>query len=221
MVSIIIPTLNEETTIAGLLTNLKFQKGNFEVIIVDGGSHDETISIARSFSKVKILPSAKGRAIQMNNGAKKAIGDILLFLHADTILPPDAILAIENSLVRNCVAGCFYLEFDDPNMLLKIYSLFSRLNHSLFTYGDQAIFIRKSIFEKLGGFANIPIMEDVEIQSRLKTQGKFIKLDKPVQTSARRFLQNGIVKQQLLNMVLVVLFKLGVSPEKIKKYYEG
>lgn len=221
MVSIIVPTLNEEATIATLLTNLKSQNGDFEIIIVDGGSHDKTFTIAKSFSPIKLLSSAQGRAIQMNNGANIACGDILLFLHADTILPPNAILAIENSLVKKVVAGCFYLKFDHPNFLLKVYSQFSKINHSLFTYGDQAMFIKTSVFNTIKGFSDIPIMEDVEIQSRLKAHGKFIKLSIPVQTSARRFLKNGIIWQQIVNIMLILLFKLGVSPENIKRYYEG
>ncbi len=220
MISIIIPTLNEEAVIGKTISHVLEQKGNWEIIVSDGGSIDRTLKIVKSFQSIKITQATKGRASQMNEGARLANGEILLFLHADTLLLPLAIEKI-NDLMKNSsiVGGSFFLKFDMDNFPFKIYSFFSKINHLLFTYGDQGIFVRKSVFEDLNGYKNIALMEDVEIQQRLRKKGKFIKLNQPVITSSRRFIRKGVIKQQLQNVVLVILFLLGASPTFLKKYY--
>jgi len=158
----------------------------------------------------------------MNEGAKAARGDIFLILHADTSLPHDSFWMIREALADPSIAGgSFCLCFDHPHRFLWILSMLSRINHPLATYGDQELFLRSDAFRGIGGFKEIPIMEDVEIQKRLRGCGKFIKINKPVVTSARRYLQNGTIRQQLLNTVLVILYHLGISPYLLKRYYRS
>jgi rSAM/selenodomain-associated transferase 2 len=220
MISVIIPTLNEEKNIANTLACVIGQQMECEILVVDGGSTDKTIHLARQYPGVKVLHSERGRAMQMNTGAQHATGNMLLFLHADTQLPPLGLAAVyEAMLAPEVTAGCFYLTFDIKNWLYSLYSACSRINHRLFTYGDQALFVRKEVFTQVGGYQVLPIMEDYEIQKRLRKTGRFIKLAMPVQTSARRFEQKGIVKQQLLNIGLMCAYHAGVSPHKIKRLY--
>jgi rSAM/selenodomain-associated transferase 2 len=220
MISIIIPVLNEVQTIGPCLLRLRGQIEHHEIVVVDGGSNDGTLDIVRAFSDVKCLCSPAGRGYQMNRGAGAAKGELLLFLHADTCLPPGGLSRIEILMAQErIVAGSFSLRFENPNLLLKLYGLFSRINHLLFTYGDQGLFMTRRIFESIGGFQEIPIMEDVEIQKRLRKMGRFVKTRQPVVTSARRFLINGTIKQQMLNMGLVFLYHAGFSPFWLKRFY--
>jgi rSAM/selenodomain-associated transferase 2 len=220
MVSIIIPALNEEKQIPLLMNNLLSQNSECEIIIVDGGSTDLTLSKCLIYKDVKIISSEKGRANQMNKGAEAAKGDILLFLHADTSLPEKGIEAIEKAMENTIyVGGSFHMKFDKESLPYRFYSSFTKVNHSFFTYGDQGIFIRKDIFKEIGGYKIIPIMEDFEIQKRLRKKGKFIKLPLAVTTSSRRFIHVGEFKQQLLNIALLGAYELGASPKTIKKFY--
>lgn len=221
MISIIIPVLNEEKAIPALIENLYAQEGNQEIIIADGGSTDRSIELCGKYKDVILISSEKGRANQMNKGADRASGDILLFLHADTLLPPGGISAIEAAMEKqDVVGGSFYMKFDREKLAFRFFSVFTRINSAYLTYGDQAIFIRKSVFEDIGAFKQLPILEDFEIQKRLRKQGRFVKLGLPVTTSARRFLHNGIFKQQLLNIALLCAYELGYSPAKIKAFYK-
>jgi rSAM/selenodomain-associated transferase 2 len=220
MISIIIPVLNESQTIGSCLFRLREQIDHHEIVVVDGGSNDDTLDIVRAFSDVKWLCSPAGRGNQMKKGAEAAEGDLLLFLHADTCLPPGGLARIETLMAQEgIVAGSFSLSFEEPNFLLKLYALFSRINHLLFTYGDQGLFMTRRIYEWIGGFQEIPIMEDVEIQERLRKIGRFVKIRQPVVTSARRFLTYGIIKQQFLNIGLVFLYHAGFSPFWLKRFY--
>ncbi len=221
MISIVIPTLNEERIIGRCLQQFDRQRGAHEIIVADGGSRDNTLGIVNGFPDVKLVEvKEKGRGLQMNRGAGMATGDILLFLHADTFLPPEGLRIIEKTMDRRKVAaGSFSLCFDHRDRLLHLYSRLSRINHVLFTYGDQGLFLARSSFEDLGGFAEIPLMEDVEIQQRLRKIGKFVKLDDCVHTSSRRFIHHGIIRQQLLNTGLVLLYHAGVSPFRLERYY--
>lgn len=220
MVSVVIPTWNEAGIIESSLKNLLDHQGDFEVIVADGGSSDATRDIIGTFPHVRQVVSARGRGRQMNEGARVAGGDILLFLHADTCLPPPAFTMIKEAMADPRVAGgCFCIDFDRRNPLLRVFSLFSRINHVFFTYGDQGLFLRQSTFRKIGGFRELPIMEDVEIQMRLRRMGRFVKICEPVVTSARRFTRYGIVKQQALNTALVFLYHIGVSPSIFRRLY--
>ncbi len=156
----------------------------------------------------------------MNMGANAATGDTLLFLHADTVLPSGGLSLINETLEQDgIVAGSFSLRFDKPSPMLKVLGCFSRINHILFTYGDQGLFMKRSTFNKIDGFSDLPLMEDIAIQKKLRRLGGFRKVQKPVITSARRFYANGIVRQQLLNTTLVMLYYLGMSPAKLSRYY--
>jgi rSAM/selenodomain-associated transferase 2 len=220
MVSIIIPTLNEEESIPFLLENLASQEGDFEIIVADGGSADNTLTICKSYPDIKIIASEKSRALQMNKGAEIARGSTLLFLHADTLLPRKGIETIENVMNNDkFAAGSFYARFDHEDGILSFLARFTRINNRYFTWGDHGIFIRRSIFNEIGGYKNIPLMEDLEIQKRVRRRGKFIKLPLPVTTSSRRFIQNGILRQKLLNIALIMAYEIGVSPARIKKFY--
>lgn len=220
-ISIVIPVLNESRTIGSSLSRLHGEIEHHEVVVVDGGSTDNTMDIVGTFPSVKRVFSSMGRASQMNSGANAAQGDILLFIHADTHLPPGGLSLIESHIgKRGIVAGSFSLSFDYPNPFLRLYALFSRINHILFTYGDQGLFVARDVFEGVGRFRKLPIMEDVEIQKRLRRSGRFVKIRQPVITSARRFLEHGIVKQEILNICLVLLYYLGVSPSRLAKYYQ-
>ncbi|MGE5252642.1 MAG: TIGR04283 family arsenosugar biosynthesis glycosyltransferase, partial [Planctomycetaceae bacterium] len=177
MISVIIPTLNEAYSLGSSLRNLFAQAGEFEIVMADGGSSDGTLEILTHFPAVKLIRSGGGRARQMNEGARKARGEILLFLHADTVLPANALGKIEEAMEDPSVsAGSFSLEFDHSGKFFRILSAFSRINHPFFTYGDQGLFLRAAIFRRIGGFKEIPVMEDVEIQERLRKIGRFIKL---------------------------------------------
>jgi len=221
-ISVIIPTLNEAYTLDSSLRNLFDQPGEFEIVVADGGSSDGTLENLNDLPAVKFIRSSGGRARQMNEGAREARGEILLFLHADTTLPPHALLKIEESLADSSVeAGSFSLEFDHPGGFLRILSSFSRINHPFFTYGDQGLFLRASTFRRIGGFKEIPVMEDVEIQERLRKIGRFIKLREPVVTSARRYLRNGPLRQHLITTGVVLLYHLGVSPHFLGRRYYG
>lgn len=217
--SIIIPALDEASHLEALLADLLAREGDSEILLVDGGSTDGTWEIAGRFP-VRRLRAPRGRAAQMNAGARRATGDVLLFLHADTLLPPDAFRRVADALADPGVAGgSFRLAFDRSDPWLAAYAFCSRINHPLFTYGDQALFLRRDHFLRIGGFREIPIMEDVEIQRRLRRQGRFVKLPEPVVTSARRFVDVGPVRQQLLNLALVGLYHLGVDPARLKRLY--
>lgn len=218
--SVIIPTLNEAHTIEKCLTNLINNHTNFEVIVADGGSSDKTLDIVSQFPYAQSVSSAPGRGRQMNEGVKGAKGDVFLFLHADTFLPSSAFQQIENIMSDPSVAGgSFCLNFAMNKFFLNVYARFTRINHTLFTYGDQCLFVRSNVFKEIGGFKDIPIMEDVEIQKRIRHIGKFVKIRTPVVTSARRYMENGIVLQQIINTILVLLYYLGVSPSFLKRYY--
>lgn len=220
MISIIIPTLNEANTIGHCLSKLLGHRGNFEIIVSDGGSVDGTLDVVSLFPGVSRRVSPRGRGRQMNEGAKAAKGEIYLFLHADTSLPPRGLQVVEEVMSDAGVSGgCFCLSFDQNHPFLKGISLFTRMNHTLFTYGDQSLFLSAHVFRIVGGYRDIPIMEDVDMQSKIRRAGRFVKIRQPVVTSARRFLKHGVIRQQALNTALVSLYHLGISPSRLERYY--
>ena len=220
LTSVIIPALNEVGRIARCLDSVCMQAGDVESIVVDGGSTDGTTDLIPD--KVRVLRGTRGRARQMNMGATHATGDVFLFLHADSALPPGAIEAIHRALANtSIVGGTFRLQFDRDSPLLNAYAWCTRFRWRMFHYGDQGIFIRRDAFRSLGGFADIPIMEDVDLLARMPSHGCVSVLPLRVTTSARRFEHFGIVRQQLLNTLMVGLYSAGVSPTRLASWYDN
>jgi rSAM/selenodomain-associated transferase 2 len=193
-----------------------------EVIVVDGDPQGGTVRVIRDKDVIAITAS-KDRGRQMNAGAAAARGRILIFLHADTALPDSALEKISQALEnQDYVGGAFDLKIDSDRLFLRYVSvratLRSRWNRT--PYGDQAIFIRKNYFEQIGGFKDIPLMEDVELMRRIKKDGrKICILPDKVVTSARRWERDGVIYTTLRNQVLVALFHLGVGPGWLAKHY--
>ncbi|QKQ75889.1 TIGR04283 family arsenosugar biosynthesis glycosyltransferase [Nostoc sp. TCL240-02] len=219
-ISIIIPTLNEAENIKEAIVTTQ-PNTNIEVIIVDGGSKDDTIEIAQSLN-VKVISSSPGRAVQMNAGVVAASGKILLFLHADTRLPTGFDEIICTALQQpGIVAGAFNLRIDASLLSLRWveWGVNVRSHFCQMPYGDQAIFLTKEVFQQIGGFPELPIMEDFELMHRLKRIGRIVIIPTPVLTSARRWLQKGVLKTTLLNQIVIIAYLLGVSPERIRRWY--
>jgi rSAM/selenodomain-associated transferase 2/rSAM/selenodomain-associated transferase 1 len=219
-ISIIIPALNEAATIARTLSHLEGVE-NLEVIVVDGGSIDATAELAGSRG-AKVIQSNPGKALQMNTGAKASAGDILVFLHADTLLPEDFSHQIVSALNQTGVAaGAFRLTINSTHAGIRIIERMANLRSRLLQlpYGDQALFMRKVLFEKIGGFPDLPIMEDFILIRRLKHKGKIIIVPAAVATSPRRWLHMGIFKAWLINQLIIIAYYLGIAPERLNRWY--
>ncbi len=219
MLTIVIPTLNEENHIFVLLKLILDRPRDWlEVIVVDGGSTDNTLQLIDNFRTVKLFQAERGKARQMNIGANKAKHSHLLFLHADTSFEPQFLDETYKQL-ESTKAGAFTMKFDKRSFWLKLYSWFTQFNFTIFTYGDQGLLIRKSLFEELNGFKEIPILEDIDIIKRIKKRTKFKRLKQVVTTSSRRFEKYGQIRQQLRNLLIVLAFYLGVSPDYLARFY--
>ncbi len=223
-ISIIIPVLNEENSISKILDYLlEIQNPEFtkEIIIVDGGSNDKTLEILENFSTIKIIHSKKGRAIQMNIGAKNASSEILYFLHCDTFPPKNFDTEIVNQVKKNKLSGCFKMKFDNNHIVLKISQWFTKFNHKSCRGGDQSLFIERNLFEKLNGFdEKLTIYEDNEFIHRLYENSKFVVIQKSVITSDRKYIKNGVWKLQFHFMMIHFKYWLGSSQEKLVEYYQ-
>jgi rSAM/selenodomain-associated transferase 2/rSAM/selenodomain-associated transferase 1 len=219
-ISIIIPALNEAATIARTISNLA-GRDHLEVIVVDGGSTDETAELAGS-QGAKVIHSKPGKAVQMNAGASAAAGDILVFLHADTLLPGGFRNQIVSALNQKGVAaGAFRLRIDSDAAGLRIIENAANWRSRLLRmpYGDQALFVKKSLFDEIGGFPDLPIMEDFLLVRRLKRKGKTVILPAAVVTSPRRWLHLGILKSWLINQLIVIAYYLGATPQQLTRFY--
>jgi len=221
-ISIIIPVLNESAIIGRLITYLKNNSNSNtikEIIIVDGGSKDDTIAILKKFD-VTTLFSEKGRAKQLNHGAKKATGNILYFLHADTYPPKNFDSLILEAYKSGAETGCFRMQFDSKNPFLQFFGWLSRINHTLCRGGDQSLFITKVLFEKNIGFnESYLIYEDSEFISRLYKTTNFKILPQNVITSARKYRQKGWVRVQFHFGMIHLKNYFGAQPEQLYKYY--
>jgi len=217
MISIVIPAFNEEKVLQGTLRALLSQQGKYEVLVVDGGSSDRTVEVAGSFPLIQVLKAPKGRASQMNAGAIIASGEWLLFLHADTMLPDGACQRLNELETDDSVqAGGFMHQFSGDDWRLKLISYLDnfRCTRSRIIYGDQALFVRRRLFERLGGFPNQPILEDVAFCERLIEVTQPLLLSPPVITDARKFLKMGVWRSflRVLAIILHVEFRLPILP---------
>jgi rSAM/selenodomain-associated transferase 2 len=221
-ISIVIPALNEAGEIARTLEPLQpMRAAGHEVIVVDGGSTDRTTELARPLAD-RVIRTARGRARQMNAGARVARGEVLLFLHADTRLPPDAERLILEGLARSGRGwGRFDVRLSGRHPLLVVtgplFSLRSRLTGT--ATGDQAIFVRRDWFEQAGGYPDIPLMEDLALSRALRRTGRPLCLWQRVVTSSRRWEERGIVRTILLMWRLRLAYYAGADPRELARRY--
>jgi len=219
-ISIIIPVLNEANTIRAVLARL-LDARSVEVIVVDGGSRDETEAIAQSLG-VKVITAAASRASQMNAGAAVSTGEILLFLHADTHLPTEFETLVRQALQNaGTVAGAFELRIDAQLRGLRLVERMVNMRSRFLSmpYGDQAIFLKAAIFNEIGGFPDLPIMEDFELMLRLRRLGRITLVPTPVLTSGRRWQKLGVVKTTLINQLIIAGYFLGIPPAQLVRLY--
>jgi rSAM/selenodomain-associated transferase 2 len=223
-VSVIIPVYREQGIINATIGGVRSRRGGgaAEIIVVDGEAKGETLAVIQD-TAVKQILSGKGRGLQLNRGGRSATGQGLLFLHADTVLPPNALDRISEVLGdETCVGGAFDLSIDSPRwgfrVIERVANWRSRLTRV--PYGDQAIFIRAAYFKAIGGFQEIPIMEDVDLMRRIKRAGgRIVMLREPVLTSARRWEQEGLIYGTLRNWLLILLYLCGVEPQRLASFY--
>ena len=227
-ISVVVPALNEAAGIGATLASVAAQPGPLEVIVVDGGSHDGTPGAARhALPEAVVVTSPRGRAAQMNAGAARATGDVLLFLHADTRLAPDALDAVRSALDDpEAVAGCFETAFAEDaafgpvgRRLMRLWQARLWMRWHRFAFGDRALFARRGAFDAVGGFPDQPIFEDLDFVRAVRRRGRFVFLSASVTTSARRFRQNGALGQQLRNLSLWAAWNAGVPPARLKRFY--
>ena len=222
-VSIIIPTLNEGGNISRLVEYLfrHSSESLCEIIVCDGGSNDDTTRAAANSGAKVLISSARGRALQMSDGALRAKGDILYFVHADTIPPSTYLTDIELALNKGFKLGRYLSSYDSGSFLLKINALLSRLDTFSGMGGDQTLFITKQLFEESGGFNNaMGIMEEFEFCARARKLGKYKIIKKPVLISARKYETNSWYTVQRANYTVVRMYLKGASQEDMKKKYK-
>ena len=218
-ISIIIPILNEAKVLDKTLSQLQPELKHHELIIVDGGSSDNSIRIAEKYGEV--LTSARGRSKQLNTGAAAATGDILLFLHADIWLEPGALAAVESALSSGYIGGGFRQKIDGKSILYRMIEIAAdiRGRYLKVFYGDSGIFLSRADFEKIGGFPDIPILEEMEFSKGLRKLGKTTLVTPCIHLSARRWETRGIVRTTLNNWLITLLYFLKFSPEQLAKLY--
>ena len=220
VISIIIPTLNAASRLGVTLAAIVAVPG-VEVVLVDGGSTDETVDIAQSFG-MRVLVAEPGRAHQMNVGAAAAGGDIFLFLHGDTVLPFGFADMVREALAdQDVVAGAFRLAFDPTDRALRLIACGANLRSRWLQmpYGDQAFFLRKELFTATGGFPEMPILEDLALVRRMKRHGRIVIRPEAIITSPRRWRQRGAFVNTLRNQLILLGFFLGLSLERLAKWY--
>ncbi len=216
--SVIVPTLNEAETLAA---TLEAAPRGAELIVSDGGSADETVAIAARHG-ARVVTGERGRALQLNRGAQAAASDVLVFVHADCVLGPDArdeiVLALQDS---ETVGGAFSLRIRNASRGLKLIAAASnfRARHLGTPYGDQGLFVRRNAFDQVSGYPELPFMEDVAIVRELGKMGKLVQLNAPITTGRRHWQKLGPLATTLLNWSMVSLYKIGVPAETLAPYY--
>ena len=227
MISVIVPVMNEAERIGKLIESLQGLSGDKEIIISDGGSTDSTREKLRAFDDVKTVYAPSGRGTQMNAGAARAEGNILWFVHADSVLSPSSLEDIDSAINDGAIGGFFRLYFydaDDWFMRFIAQTSHTRAKRFGLIFGDQGLFLRRDVFDGLGGFANIPLMEDWEISRRLRKfhrRGMIRALDTVIGTSARRYTENGRFNTWLKMNTVKALYILGVPAETLRRIYDG
>lgn len=222
LISIIIPTLNEEEYIEACLKHAVQQcaEAYCEIIIADGGSRDRTRKIARQWGSRVIECERAQRAHQLNCGAAEARGEILYFLHADALLPPNYDEYIRRSLDAGHDFGMFAYDFYPDNRWLRINASFTRKKYGFSGGGDQSLYMTRAVFDSTGGFdESLEVMEDFEYFNRLREELKWEVIPSPLRVSARKYQKNGYIKVQLVNLLVVLAYRLGVPTAKIKDWY--
>jgi rSAM/selenodomain-associated transferase 2 len=214
VISVIVPVLNEARILAAALAELLEQEGRFEVIVVDGGSTDGSYQLACEAAQVRCILSGQGRGTQMNAGAAAARGELFLFLHIDTRLPPGAILALQAAADAGLQAGAFRHSFAGTDWRLRLISAAHNLKCRLtrIYYGDHAIFVRRDVFERVGGFPEVAVLEDVIFCQRLRTLVRAALLPQVVTTDGRRFLQRGVWRTTARALLILARHTLGMAP---------
>ena len=222
-VAVVIPALREAANV-GAAVAAAWAAGAASVVVVDGGSDDGTADAARAAGAVAVV-AQRGRAAQMNAGAAASArdgrpgADVLCFLHDDTHLAPGAAAAIGAAVTLGAEAGVFRLRFEPSSPPLRLYERLARVPIAALTFGDRALWVRRDVFEAVGGFPDVPIFEDVELARRLARRRRLTRLSMPVTTSARRFEASGSVRQQVRNAALWLAYMVGADPERLARAY--
>ncbi|GAB2485830.1 TIGR04283 family arsenosugar biosynthesis glycosyltransferase [Algoriphagus taiwanensis] len=220
--SVIIPVLNEEANLRELLPLIRKFGGEFveDLIVVDGGSLDQSVAVSRALGAKVLELKEASRAKQMNFGAEQAGGNTLYFVHADTRPLPSFAMDIQEARLRGFRAGCYRYQFDSSHFLLKINSWATRFNGLFSGGGDQTLFISKEFFKELGGFNNdFCLMEDFDLVRRIKKKASFYIIPKSIRVSARKYENNSWLRVQLVNLFVFLLFHAGRSPQSLKEIY--
>ena len=221
-ISVVVPSWRDAENLETLLPELARRDGIAETIVVDASGDAQTERFALSSGATFIASGNPNRGEQMNLGAAAASGDVIVFQHSDTNLDDAHLAAIQVALADpEIIGGAFFRKFDGRHPRLMWLESVARFltRHGGTLYGDQSIFVRRDVFRQLGGFAKIPLMEDVEFSRRLRAAGKVAVLDPPVQSSARRHLRKGAWRTSIQNGLFIVLYKLGVSPHRLHRWY--
>lgn len=223
-ISVVIPVLNERACLPATVESIRaaIEEKEREIIVVDGGSTDGTGEWLRGQLDVKIMTAQTGKGRQQNAGGFAAQGDVLLFLHADCRVPPDAEKQLAHAMDDSRVSGgCFYVRWTEPKLALRIVAFAMNLRTRLFhtCYGDQALFVRRTVFHAIGGFPDWPLFEDLELLKRFKRVGRFAIINSPVTVSARRLLAWGVWRTVGFVYVLQLAYWVGIHPTRLKQWF--
>jgi rSAM/selenodomain-associated transferase 2 len=221
IISIVIPTINEAQRIGALLQYLKSNcdPSICEIIVADGGSSDQTVPLAIE-SGAKVLKTNRGRACQLNAGAKEAKGEILYFLHADTLPPKHFVVLIREAILAGKMAGCFRSHFDSSRKALKLNTWFTRFDGFYSGGGDQSLFIHRKVFDSHGGYdEKCIIMEDFDLTRKLKRAGSFCILQEEILVSARKYENNSYFRVSAANSIIFTLYRLGLPLKRLHQLY--
>lgn len=217
MISVVMPVLNEAAALPATLAALLAQPGDWELIVADGGSSDGTSALVPYDARVRLVCTPRGRAVQMNAGAAVARGDTLLFLHADTRLPAGALARLDAAVRAGATwqGGAFRHAFAPTNWRLRVVSAGNNLRcrRSRVYFGDQAIFVRSALFWRMGGFPEVPVLEDVMFCERLRAHAATVLLPEVVHTDSRRFLHHGVWRSVWRGLRILLRHRLGLPPD--------